>query len=259
MAKLIFSLDNTLLSEFVLDRERMSIGRRPTNEIHIDNLAVSGEHAVIIKNGNDFYIEDQDSTNGTEVNGKLIKNHLLKPGDLIQFGKYQLKYVNEEALQQEAVAETDFEKTMMIRPAAVKAMNQSMADIKPSAPSPVLTTPTPSTLASAITPPLAAVASGQIAAPVPSAFKETGRIQVLNGSNVGRELVLNKALTTLGKTGVQVAVITKRPQGYFITHVEGKVFPIVNGKSTGLQAVALADHDVIELAGVKMEFYLDKV
>jgi phosphatidylserine/phosphatidylglycerophosphate/cardiolipin synthase-like enzyme len=94
-------------------------------------------------------------------------------------------------------------------------------------------------------------------APLPAIA--TGRIQVLNGSSVGRELVLNKALTTLGKTGVQVAVITKRPHGYFITHVEGKVFPIVNGNSTGAQAFELSDHDVIELAGVKMEFYLDKV
>jgi hypothetical protein len=81
---------------------------------------------------------------------------------------------------------------------------------------------------------------------------------VLNGSSSGRELILNKALTTLGKPGVQVAVITKRPNGYFITHVEGGTFPIVNGTSTGAQAFALKDHDVIELAGVKMEFYLGK-
>lgn len=89
-----------------------------------------------------------------------------------------------------------------------------------------------------------------------AASEAVGKIQVLNGSSSGRELVLNKALTTLGRTGVQVAVITKRPQGYFITHVEGKVLPIVNGVSTGAQAFALKDHDVIELAGVKMEFYL---
>lgn len=245
MAKLIFSLDNNILSEFILDKERMTIGRRPTNEIHIDNLAVSGEHAVIVKNGNDFYIEDQDSTNGTEVNGKLVKSHLLQPGDLIQFGKYQLKYVNEEALKHEAVATTDFEKTMMIRPAAVKAMTQNVSEVKSPA-----TTSIPAPTSSSTS-----NFSANSAHDVP---KEIGRIQVLNGSNAGRELILNKALTTLGKTGVQVAVITRRPQGYFITHVEGKVHPIVNGKSTGLQAVALADHDVIELAGVKMEFYLEK-
>lgn len=239
MAKLIFSLDNALLSEFSLDRARTTIGRRPTNDIHIDNLAVSGEHAVIIKKEHDFYIEDQDSTNGTEVNGKLVKSHLLKPGDLIQFGKYQLKYVDEDAPKHEVVAETGFEKTVMIRPSAMKATAQNVSEmqsaVSTSAPT-VSVSPTPT----------------------PAVAKEVGRIQVLNGSNVGRELILNKALTTLGKTGVQVAVITKRLQGYFITHVEGKVLPIVNGKSTGLQAVALADHDVIELAGVKMEFYLER-
>jgi len=83
-----------------------------------------------------------------------------------------------------------------------------------------------------------------------------GKIQVLSGSSSGRELVLSKALTTLGKPGVQVAVITKRNNGYYITHVEGKTHPVVNGNSTGAQAHLLADHDVIELAGVKMEFYL---
>ena len=85
-----------------------------------------------------------------------------------------------------------------------------------------------------------------------------GRLQVLNGSGIGKELVLNKALTTLGKPGVQVAVITKRPQGYFIMHVEGQNHPLVNEKSVGAQAYPLNDHDVIELAGVKMEFFLPR-
>ena len=81
-----------------------------------------------------------------------------------------------------------------------------------------------------------------------------GKIQVLSGPGAGKELELKKALITLGRPGVQVAVITRRPQGYFITHVEGK-HPVVNGSSIGSQAHALKDHDVIELAGVKMEFF----
>lgn len=81
-------------------------------------------------------------------------------------------------------------------------------------------------------------------------------IQLLNGANAGKELELTKTLTTLGKPGVQVAVITRRPQGYFITHVEGTTLPIVNGKTLDVQAHPLNDHDVIELAGVKMEFFL---
>jgi hypothetical protein len=256
MAKLILSLDNAFLSEYLLDQERVTIGRRTTNDVHIDNLAVSGEHAAIIKLGNDFYIEDLESTNGTLVNSKAIKKHLLQHGDLVEFGKYQLKYISEAVPANHAVGagEDDFEKTMIIRPAAMKAMEQkpaeapvAVAKVAPSTPVSPIAVNRP-----AATP---AVAPNT---PAPSIGEITGKIQVLNGSSSGRELVLNKALTTLGKPGVQVAVITKRPSGYFITHVEGQVFPIVNGASTGAQAFALNDHDVIELAGVKMEFYLSK-
>jgi pSer/pThr/pTyr-binding forkhead associated (FHA) protein len=251
MAKLILSLDNAFLSEYLLDQERVTIGRRPTNDVHIDNLAVSGEHAAIIKLGNDFYIEDLESTNGTLVNSKVIKKHLLQHGDLVEFGKYQLKYVNDAAQSNLGTGanEADFEKTMIIRPAAMKAMEQKPVEAPPAMPVPPIAADRPAVAPAAAVPPSIS----------PSGTGEfTGKIQVLNGSSTGRELVLNKALTTLGKPGVQVAVITKRPNGYFITHVEGQVHPIVNGASTGAQAFALNDHDVIELAGVKMEFYLSK-
>jgi len=247
MAKLIFSLDNAILNEFPLENVRTTIGRRPTNDIQIDNLAVSGEHAVILKTGDDFYIEDQDSTNGTEVNAKLVKSHLLQPGDLIVFGKHQLKFINEAKLQEQGSGDSAFEKTILMRPNEVSEKMQAPAHSQ-TAPLEKMS------VNSALEPEVETVAK-LFEADVPPPIA-TGRIQVLNGSSAGRELVLNKALTTLGKTGVQVAVITKRPHGYFVTHVEGKVFPIVNGNSTGAQAYELSDHDVIELAGVKMEFYL---
>ncbi|MDI1299914.1 FHA domain-containing protein [Methylotenera sp.] len=248
MAKLIFTLDDKILNEFQLDKERTTIGRRPTNDIHIDNLAVSGEHAVVLKKSNDFYIEDKESTNGTEVNDKLVKSYLLKSGDLISFGKHQLKFINEAKLQNQSTSDSGFEKTVFFRPAELTEMMKAQAQAEykveagPAVPDSVILEKPALLLAEKPAPAMA-----------------VGRIQVLNGSSAGRELILNKALTTLGKTGVQVAVITKRPQGYFVTHVEGKVFPLVNGHSTGSQAFELSDHDVIELAGVKMEFYLDKI
>jgi pSer/pThr/pTyr-binding forkhead associated (FHA) protein len=251
MAKLIFSLENRMLNEYQLDKERITIGRRPTNDIQIDNLAVSGEHAVILKMGHSFSIEDQGSTNGTQVNDKMIKSHLLQSGDLIGFGKYQLKYVDEATLSSEGadVGETDFEKNMIIRPQTMKQILQE----------PLQKNPPPLTPSILLTPLQPQAAKESASRPTIDGLTVViGRIQVLNGSSIGRELVLNKALTTLGKTGVQVAVITKRSNGYFITHVEGKVHPIVNDVSIGAQALALSDHDVIELAGVKMEFYLDK-
>lgn len=233
MAKLILTLDDSFISEYPLDKARISIGRRPSNDIHIDNLAVSGEHAAIMQVGDAFYMEDLASTNGTIVNDVIVERHLLQHADLIEIGKYKLKYINPFiASRQSAVAsKADFQQTIMVRPPAVKA-----------AALPAITALTTTVAAS----PLAGATTASL----------NGIIQVLNGSSIGRELVLNKALTTLGKTGVQVAVITKRSDGYFITHVEGQVFPILNGASIGVQAYALSDHDVIELAGVKMEFYL---
>jgi pSer/pThr/pTyr-binding forkhead associated (FHA) protein len=235
MAKLIFSLDGAFLGEFPLDKDKITVGRRATNDIHIDNLAVSGEHATIVTIGNDSFLEDLGSTNGTLVNGKTIKKHVLQHADLIEFGKYQLKYINESAIPTGLGGSDDFEKTMIIRPMKAAALQEAAKpQAAPAAPAP----------AAPITPPPAAESA------------IVGRVQVLNGPSQGKELVLNKALTTLGKPGVQVAVITKRPQGYFITHVEGATHPVVNGQSVGAQAHSLSDHDVIEIAGVKMEFYL---
>lgn len=232
MAKLIFSLDGAFLGDILLDKERMTIGRRPGNDIQIDNLAVSGEHAAINTIGKDSFLEDLGSTNGTLVNGKSIAKHVLQHGDVIELGKYQLKYINEAAMSQSSGQE-DFEKTMIIRPSAMKAVAPAAPSI--SSPAAAMATPKPS-----------------IEEPVQNAM---GKLQVLNGASMGKELVLSKALTTLGKPGVQVAVITKRPQGYFITHVEGESFPAVNGIPVGGQAYPLKDHDVVELAGIKMEFY----
>jgi pSer/pThr/pTyr-binding forkhead associated (FHA) protein len=233
MAKLILSMDGLVLKEITLTKERTTIGRKPHNDIQIDNLAVSGEHAVIVTILNDSFLEDLGSTNGTLVNGAPIKKHFLQPNDVIELGKYKLKYINEAP---KAAAAADFEKTMVLRPGSMP---------KPSA-APAQTVVAPAATASAapVAPP-----------PAPAVPARQGAIQLLSGANVGKELLLTKALTTLGKPGVQVAVITRRPQGYFITHVEGASFPVVNGKTLDAQAHPLNDHDVIEIAGTKMEFF----
>lgn len=235
-AKLILSLNNSVLGEFPLDKERIIVGRKPENDIQVDNLAVSGQHAAIITILNDSFLEDLDSTNGTYVNGKLVKKHALKNGDVVTIGKHELRYINDEATDED----DEFEKTMIIRPgmashaaATAKAQEQVASDAPaaPAAPSPA-------------------------ADPQPAAAGlPLGKIQVLSGPGAGKELELKKALITLGRPGVQVAVITRRPQGYFITHVEG-THPVVNGESIGGTARALTNHDVIELAGVKMEFFM---
>jgi pSer/pThr/pTyr-binding forkhead associated (FHA) protein len=256
MAKLILSMDGLLLKEILLTKERTTIGRKPHNDIQIDNLAISGEHAVVITILNDSFLEDLGSTNGTFVNGQAIKKHFLQNSDTIELGKYRLKYVNDAPQQS---GDTDFEKTMILRPGAAARPAESTpapasapAHAQPVPVKPVSTsTVVPEQSVPQSTAPAVAPSAAPTATPTP-----LGVIQVLTGNNVGKELELTKTLTTLGKPGVQVAVIARRPHGYFITHVEGAKFPVVNGKALGTQAHPLADHDIIELAGTKMEFFL---
>lgn len=244
MAKLILSMETTMLKEIPLAKERITIGRKPHNDIQIDNLAISGEHAVVITILNDSFLEDLGSTNGTFVNGQPVKKHFLQNGDVIELGKYRLKFVAEVPQQ---TSNADFEKTMILRPGAAK----------PAAPAPAAAPAAGAEAAGhGATSPGMAPASGAPAAPTAPAALPLGAIQILSGGSAGKEMELTKTLTTLGKPGVQVAVIARRPHGYFITHVEGASFPVVNGKTLDAQAHPLADHDVIELAGVKMEFFL---
>jgi len=240
MAKLILSIEGETLKEIPLTKGRTTIGRKPQNDIQIDNLAISGEHAVLALVGNDAFIEDINSTNGTFVNGQQVKKQLLQNGDSIELGKYSLKYVSEAA---QSAPGMDFEKTMILRPGAV------VSHAPPVAP--------PAAGAAAYE----ATSAGMMAQPVsvsaaPAATPPLGVIQILSGGNAGKQLELVKTLTTLGKPGVQVAVIARRPHGYFITHVEGASFPVVNGQMIGTQAYQLNDHAIIELVGIKMEFFL---
>lgn len=249
MAKLHFSLDGNSLGEFSLSKERTTIGRRPANDIHIDNLAVSGDHAAITTIGDDSFLEDLNSTNGTLVNSKPIKKHVLRHGDVVEFGKYQLKFVN-EAESKLLAGGNGFENTVVLRPSklAVPAAEVKVEVVAPQTQQPsedVKQTPVNKPPAGTSRP-IGSTSSGEV----------IGRLQVLSGNNSGKEMLLNKALTTLGKPGVQVAVITKRPNGYFIAHVEGDAMPLVNGQKISAQAHALNDHDVIDLIGTKMEFYL---
>lgn len=241
-AKLILSMDGAVLKEYPLNKERTTIGRKPHNDIVIDNLAVSSEHAAIVTILNDSFLEDLDSTNGLSVNGTPTKKHFLQNNDLIEIGKYKLKYLNDQPTQTSAA---DFEKTMVLRAPVKVSHGESTAK------SPLDVTVTRKTEA---TGQFNATNSGMAAEAV-SGQAPAAVVQILNGPNAGKELELVKNLTTLGKPGVQVAVLARRPHGYFITHVEGGSFPTVNGSSIGEQPHQLRDHDLIELAGVKMEFY----
>ena len=206
MGKLVVSLDNVVLKEVVIQKDRTTLGRRPYNDIVIDNLAVSGEHSVLMAVGDNLFIEDLNSTNGTYINGKPIKKQLLAHNDSIEIGKYRIKYLTNEA--------PDYEKTMILRPGA--------------------------------TPPPIPV--------VPAVQALPASIKVLNGGAAGREVLLSKVVTTVGKPGTQVASISRRPMGYVLSHVEGDARPTVNGSPLGDGVQTLKNGDVIELAGTRMQF-----
>jgi pSer/pThr/pTyr-binding forkhead associated (FHA) protein len=258
MAKLILSFENTVLKTVKLDKERVTIGRRPDNDIQVDNLGVSGQHAVVTTLLNDSVIEDLNSTNGTLVNGQPITKHLLQDNDVIEVGKHKLKFVVEAAAS--PAAYVNLEKTMVIRrptagmpPSA--AAPQHLADLEPNtvglkpATPPAAPKPVPPVV-KAPTVPHAPVQAPAAAAPIRAAA-----VQVLSGNAVGRVVDLTKPLTSIGKAGTQVAVLTRRPNGFFITHVEGATFPTVNGVQISKQAQLLNENDTIEIAGIKMTFF----
>ena len=269
MAKLILSMDGLVLKEIPLTKERTTVGRKPHNDIQIDNLAVSGEHAVIVTILNDSFLEDLGSTNGTVVNGNAIKKHFLQNNDVIELGKYKLKFVGEAGAAGAPGEKADFEKTMVLRPSAMRAaadQARAMAGAGAGGGAQAAVAQRAAAVQqAAATATAAGIADVKDATktvpPTPAATprpagQPLGAIQLLSGANAGKELELTKPLTTLGKPGLQVAVLTRRPQGYFITHVEGANRPNVNGQQIGPAPHALKDHDVIELAGVKMEFFL---
>ncbi|MEM9171556.1 MAG: FHA domain-containing protein [Pseudomonadota bacterium] len=258
MARLVLSLGDQVLAEYNMTKERYTIGRLPDNDVRIDNPSVSGHHCLIINILNDSFLEDLNSTNGTYVGGKLIKKHALQNGDSITIGHHQLRYVESSTDPEQQ----EFEATMVITPNTsddpAPAATPATDKIRENADA--LEAATESTSASGES---AAVQTSAIPEEAPKAEKApslpTAKLQVLSGNFAGRELDLSKALTTLGRPGIQVAAITRRGDGFYIVHVEsgeGRGLPQINGEDIGDKATKLNDNDVVKLAGVKMGFYL---
>lgn len=225
MGKLIVTDGSGMTQEYLLDKERVTIGRHPDNDISLNDKAVSGHHAVVITILQDSFLEDLDSTNGTLVNTKQIAKHPLVNGDVISIGRNTLTF---EKLK--PAVEDDFERTMIIKPATFGATFESAENRAHAIP---LNAPTRPLI---------------------------GKLRVASGANEGKELELTKALTTVGRPGVQVAAITRRADGYYIVHVGGQSAggkrPLVNGKEIDAQANKLNNNDLIELAGTRMNFIL---
>lgn len=226
MPKMIVSLDGIVIKDMVLTKNRTTLGRRPYNDIVIDDLAVSGEHAVIQMSGGQVYIEDMNSTNGTNLNGKTIKRELLHNNDTVEIGKYKVKYF------QDAVGD-DFERPLVTRPGATEAL----------------------AVARAAAPPHPSASAEHAQPETPPSFDGDAAIRVMSGVAAGRQVQLVKVVTTIGKIGVSVASITKRRQGFVAAHVEGPSRLLINGSPIGAESVPLHDQDILELAGTQMQFF----
>jgi len=224
MGKLVVSLDGVVIKEVQITKDKTTLGRRPYNDIVIDNLAVSGEHAVLQMVGQDVFIEDLNSTNGTYINGKAVKKQLLAHNDTVEVGKYKIKYMVDDGV--------DYEKTMIMKPGTMATGTGYTSSGRASG--------------------FGALGGGGGA--TPGAAVGPATIRVMNGAAAGREVMLTKVVTTVGKPGVQVASITKRPTGYVLAHVEGAARPTVNNTPLAGETVGLKNGDVIELAGTQMQF-----
>lgn len=229
MAKLVFLLDGNVIREYVIDKERLTIGRRASNDVHIDNLGISGQHAVIVTKEDGVYIEDLNSTNGTIVNKQKITKHMLVDGDLIKLGKYKLRYLQDTRINKPR--DEGFQDTVLV-------VEVQKTDTSP-------------------------VAVKQKATVVEQTSIETkrniqqARLQILNGKDTDAILVLDKAIVKIGRPNEQLALVTKRAQGYFLSHIVGDQYPLVNGKPIDMHATLLSNDDEVELLGIKMRFCLN--
>lgn len=238
--KLILNFNDQTVGEYPLDKETLVIGRRPECDIHVDNLAVSGRHARVITIAGSSFLEDLNSTNGTLVNGKKIGKHPLADGDVITIGKHSLRFMLTAEPKGKAGSDS-FAETIVIGSDQSSALRQAASD------------------GEAAQARQADAASREGAPPSGvSANIGPARVRLLTESGPGKEMPLSKALTTLGRPGIQVAAISRRHNGDFIVHVDGgannAARPIVNGTVIGVTSQLLQDQDTIEIAGVKLQY-----
>jgi pSer/pThr/pTyr-binding forkhead associated (FHA) protein len=229
MAKLVVILNGAMVGNHFIDKGRVTIGRRSGNDIHLDDPSVSKEHAVIRTVGNDHIFEDLGSTNGSILNGSRIAKHILQNGDVIDIGAYQLKYANIKANP-----EMDYDRTMMIR-----TVDREIGAVPQSAGREAGNHASVSTARSSL-----------------RASFPLGEVRGAKGEFAGQKIELERPLKTFGTAGEQVAVIMRRPSGYFVTHVEGHKTARVNGQAIGSEPYALQDGDVIEVGQERLEFFL---
>lgn len=226
MAKLILTVDGEVAGTHFIDGQRFTIGSVADSSLQLPYPGVSRMHAVIFTVGNDDILEDLNSTNGTLVNGSKVSRHILQHDDVIEIAGCQIRYRS-----QKAASGPSLDRTMVI-----KGLAPELAERTPA-------------LASQER--AGAKRTGQS-----REVNRLGLVRFIKGPQAGQEIELARVLRTFGKPGEQVAVINRRPHGYFITHVEGRKPALLNGKPIGEEPRPLASEDVISVAGDELLFLL---
>jgi len=224
MAKLVLSSGGSVVFQCFIDQERLGVGRDPTNQIVIDDPSVSREHAAIMAVGNDHILEDLASANGTFVNGTRMPRRILQHGDVVEFGAFNLRYLNAKT-----ATDVELDRTMLI---------EGIAEAQAGLPADGEALPVPRTRATRINFP-------------------NGRVHMVSGPRAGTTIALDRVVAAFGKPGHRSAVLVRRPHGYFLAHVEGRRAPRVNGQPAGKEARRVNDGDVIEVADEKFQFAVD--
>ncbi len=224
MAKLVLSSGGAVVFQCFIDDGRLAIGRDGANQIVIDDPAVSPAHAAVVAVGKDHILEDLGSTVGTYVNGMRVARHILQHGDVAAFGAFHLRYMNPRA-----TTESDLDRTMLI--AGLRTPADVPADDDASATS--LRVPSART--------------------AKTRFPK-GRARIVHGPRTRTILELNRVIAAFGRPGDALAVIARRPQGFFLLHVEGRRPPRVNGRPIGDGPWQLRDGDVVEVGNERLEF-----
>jgi pSer/pThr/pTyr-binding forkhead associated (FHA) protein len=218
LSKLTLSFKGNILRVYPVLTGSMLVGGDPACTIHIDSLALAPKHARIDTNADTSVLVDLDTENGTFVNNQQIKKHILTDGDVIRVGKHLLTY------KFESLSETSTDSTQQLE------INDSS---------------------------LRAAIEEPAQEPDIQEGNRRGWLQIMSGQSLGKTLSLNRAMTNLGKPGVATAIITRRNDGYFLSHLEGEKTPLVGDTRIGSHSVKLKDGEIIQIGNIRMQFFLD--
>jgi len=227
MAKLILSNGETIVDQCWLDDGRITIGRAKGNRISVNDPAVGETHASISSVGHDYILEDLRGMT-LSVNGTAMQRRILQHNDVVELGTFSLRFVDSKSS-----SDIDLERTMLI-PGLKFNPDRRPQDLE-------------------VTQDLHVPSSRAASTRFPS-----GHVRYINGERAGRKKVLDRVVATFGEPSRGVVVVTRRPKGYYATHVEGESFPRVNGESIGKEPRHLHNGDRLEIAGIELEFLLDQ-